>query len=268
MTRPERIPPACMLVRPANTIITSLPKVSWFFCMPAPRPSPAATITVMEMMPQAMPNMVSSVRRLWAQSVASVSLNKSWKDMALRLKSRLLQDDLLFFVETFEDLGLHAVRNAKLHAEFFLSLVGFGIGNLDGCFAFLVIDQGGFRYHQDVFLFLEKDLGVGAHVGLQLSAGVGNGDADFKRRDVVLFLAERGNLGDFAGKFLVLERFHDDARGLIQINFSDVGFVHLALHVDFADVSQRHDEGGLRAEHQDGADRIADIHVARKNQAA
>jgi hypothetical protein len=31
-----------------------------------------------------MPNIVSMVRRLWAQSVASVSRSKSWNDMALR----------------------------------------------------------------------------------------------------------------------------------------------------------------------------------------
>ena len=52
--------------------------------MPLPSPSPAATITVMEMMPQAMPNIVSMVRRLCAQRVASVSRSKSWNDMALR----------------------------------------------------------------------------------------------------------------------------------------------------------------------------------------
>jgi len=39
---------------------------------------------VMEMIPQAMPNIVSSVRRLCAQSVATVSRNKSVKFMAPR----------------------------------------------------------------------------------------------------------------------------------------------------------------------------------------
>src|SRR6267378_869333 len=137
--------------------------------MPTPRPSPAATITVMEMMPQAMPNIVSIVRRLCAQSVASVSRSKSWNDMALRLGNRLLQDDLLLFVETFEDLRLDAVGNAQLYIELLL-----GVGNFDGCFAFFVVDQRGFGNHQDVFLFLEKDLSVGAHVGFERATGIRN----------------------------------------------------------------------------------------------
>src|SRR5712671_135366 len=109
-----------MLVRPAKTIITSLPKVSWFFWMPAPSPSPAATITVMEMMPQAMPNMVSSVRRLCAQSVASVSFNRSRKDMAIVSESlpQLLQDDLLLFVEALQNFCFDAVGDAQLHGDF------------------------------------------------------------------------------------------------------------------------------------------------------
>src|SRR5215467_8935471 len=107
-----------MLVRPAKTIITSLPKVCWFFWIPSPRPSPAATMIVMEMMPQAMPNIVSIVRRLCAQSVPSVSRNRSVKFIALRLSGRLLQNDLLLFVEAFEDFRFHAVRDAQLHAEF------------------------------------------------------------------------------------------------------------------------------------------------------
>jgi len=57
------------------------------------RPSP-----VMEMMPQAMPNIVSMVRRLCAHSVASVSRSKSWNDMALRPWIELLQNDLLLLV--------------------------------------------------------------------------------------------------------------------------------------------------------------------------
>src|SRR5258708_5996590 len=141
MRRPERVPPACMLVRPAKTIITSLPKISWLFLMPLPSPSPAATITVMEMMPQAMPNIVSMVRRLCAHSVASVSRSKSWNDMALRPWIELLQNDLLLLVETFENLRLHAVRNAQIHAEFFLAVVGFGVGDLTGALSLFVVNH-------------------------------------------------------------------------------------------------------------------------------
>src|SRR5258708_17166897 len=134
--------------------------------MPLPSPSPAATITVMEMMPQAMPNIVSIVRRLWAHSVASVSRSKSWNDMALRSSIELLQNDFLLLAEAFEDLRLHAVRDAQLHAEFFLAVVGLRVGNLHGGFSLLVVNQRRFRNHQDVFLFLEEDFRIGAHVGL------------------------------------------------------------------------------------------------------
>src|SRR5213080_3074756 len=205
--------------------------------MPLPRPSPAATITVMEMMPQAMPNIGSMVRRLWAQSVASVSLSRSWNDMGLRRSIQLLQNDLLLLVEAVEDLRLHSVRNAQLYTELFLAVFSFGIGNFDGSLAFFVVNQRGFRNHQDVFLFLEKNFGIRAHVGFELAAGIGNRDAHFESGDVVLLLTERRNLCDLAGEFLVLKRFHHDARRLAQKDLADVGFIDLALHIDFADVA-------------------------------
>src|SRR5882762_7784447 len=197
--------------------------------MPLPSPSPAATITVMEMMPQAMPNIVSMVRRLCAHSVASVSRSKSWNDMALRPWIELLQNDLLLLVETFENLRLHAVRNAQLHAEFFLAVVGFGVGDLNGALSLFVVNQRGFRNHQDIFLFFEEDFSIGAHVGFQLAPRIRNRHAHFEGGDVILFFAERGNLGDLAGEFFVLERFHNDARGLTEKNLADVGFIDLAL---------------------------------------
>src|SRR6266851_6383319 len=154
--------------------------------MPLPSPSPAATITVMEMIPQAMPNIVSIVRRLCAQRVASVSRSKSWNDMALRPWIELLQDDLLLLAETFEDLRLHAVRNAQFHAKFLLAVVRLGVGSLDGGFPLFVVNQRGFRNHQDVFLFFEHDLGIRAHVGFQFAPRIRNRDAHFKCRYVVL----------------------------------------------------------------------------------
>ena len=39
-------------------------------------------------------------------------------------------------------------------------------------------------------MLFEDDFGVGGHVGLELAAGVVDGDADFKCRDVVFFDAE------------------------------------------------------------------------------
>src|ERR1700674_1228357 len=133
--------------------------------MPAPRPSPAATITVMEMMPQAMPNMVSKVRRLCAHSVASVSTTRSRKDMGSRPRNPLLKNHFLLFVQTLEDFGLDAVGNSELHAELLLAVVRFGIWNFHRSIAILVVNQGGFRHHQDILLFFQEDFRVGAHVG-------------------------------------------------------------------------------------------------------
>src|SRR5215469_2918953 len=137
MTRPERVPPACMLVRPENTIITSFPKCSCCFWMPRPKPSPAATIKVMEIIPQAMPNIVSSVRRLCAHSVASVSRKRSRNVIA----ASLLQDHLLLFVQSGSNLSLHAVRYPDLHGNFFPSVLRLRVGNLHRRFALLVVNQ-------------------------------------------------------------------------------------------------------------------------------
>ncbi len=81
MGRPARMPPACMLVRPAKKIMMSLPKLSATFFCPTRRPSPAATISMIETMPHAIPNMVRNVRSLCAQSVRNVSASRSRKDI-------------------------------------------------------------------------------------------------------------------------------------------------------------------------------------------
>src|SRR5208282_4219027 len=99
-----------MLVRPAKTIITSLPKFSCCFWMPRPSPSPAATMSVIEMMPQAIPNMVKRVRRLCAQSVARVSRKRSRKVIG----DPLLEHDLLFFGKPGNNLRFHAIGDAQL----------------------------------------------------------------------------------------------------------------------------------------------------------
>src|SRR5579883_2540556 len=102
--------------------------------MPRPRPSPAATIRVMEMIPHAMPNIVSSVRRLCAHSVASVSRNRSRNVMG----ASLLQDHLLFLVQPGGHFRLHAVRYPDLDGDLLLAVVGLRIRDLHGRFAVLV----------------------------------------------------------------------------------------------------------------------------------
>jgi hypothetical protein len=74
------VPPACRLVRPAQTIMMSRPNSAFFRSNPTASPSPAATIRVIEMIPHAMPNIVSAVRRLCAARVWKVSARRSLKD--------------------------------------------------------------------------------------------------------------------------------------------------------------------------------------------
>src|ERR1700737_793889 len=120
--------------------------------MPLPRPSPAATITVMEIIPHAMPNMVSIVRRLCAHSVLSVSFSKSWNDNAGRLFLSLLQNYLLLFIQAFKNFRFYTIRNSQFHVNFFLSVCALSVGKLRLRFALFVIDQRCFGNHQDVLL--------------------------------------------------------------------------------------------------------------------
>src|SRR2546422_6046297 len=50
-----------------------------------------------------------------------------------------------------------------------------------------------------------------------------------------------------------------------QIHLADVGLVHSSLNIDLAHVAQRHQQSGLRAQHEDRAHRVAHIDVAREN---
>jgi len=109
--------------------------------------------------------------------------------MALRRSIQLLQNDLLFLVETFENFRFHAVRDAELYAELFLAVVALAAGISMEAFRSLSYMSAGFRNHQDIFLFLEEDLSIGAHVSLKLAAGIRNRDTHFEGGDVVLFFA-------------------------------------------------------------------------------
>ena len=115
---------------------------------------------------------------------------------------------------------------------------------------------------EDVLVLFENDFGVGGHVGLELAAGVVDGDANFEGGDVVFFDAEGSDLGDDAAEGLVAEALDLDAGGLAEIDLADVGLVDLALDVDLVGVAEGHDEGGGGAEDEDGADRVADFDVA------
>src|SRR5579862_2163111 len=75
--RPACIPPACRLVRPWKTIITSLPRVLACSSCPLRSPSPAATIRTIDTIPHAIPNMVRNARNLCAHKVRKTSRTRS-----------------------------------------------------------------------------------------------------------------------------------------------------------------------------------------------
>src|SRR5258707_15476858 len=102
---------------------------------------------------------------------------------------------------------------------------------------------------------------------MSANAEIGDGGGDLEGGDVIFFFAERRNFGDLTGEFLVLEGFDNDASSLIEIDLADVGFIHFALDVHFADVTEGHDRRSLRAENEDGADGVADVYIAGKDQA-
>ena len=107
------------------------------------------------MIPQAMPNMVKAVRNLWVQRVTKVSLRRSRKVMVLGLwpvvrrqwpgvsrkgrvsaarngprttdNGQLLQNNLLSFLQSFNQFGLDAVGNADLDGNFAPALLSLGI---------------------------------------------------------------------------------------------------------------------------------------------
>src|SRR5262245_7948845 len=205
--RPARTPPACRLVRPAWMIRTSLANCSATLAWPTRSPSPAATISVIDTMPQAMPNIVSAVRSLCVDSVCSVSRSRSLNVMDL------LQDDLVALLQRSgrDELGLHAVRDAELRGQLLLASLGGGVGRLQERLAVLVVDHRRLRHQQDVLLLLADDLGVGGHVRLQLAARVVDGDAHLERGHVVLLLAQRRDARDLARELAVLERLDRDA---------------------------------------------------------
>ena len=78
---PARMPPACRLVRPAQNTMKSRPNSAFFRSKPISRPLPAATMTVIEMIPHVIPNMVRAIRLLWAARVSNVSARRSRKDI-------------------------------------------------------------------------------------------------------------------------------------------------------------------------------------------
>src|ERR1700691_1201992 len=109
------MPPAGILVRQEKKIMMSLPKLSALCLRPTRRPWVAATISVIEMIPQVMPNMVRNVRSLCAHKVWIVSWNRSRRFMVGCIPVALLQDHLLAFIQPGKLIRLDAVGDPQLH---------------------------------------------------------------------------------------------------------------------------------------------------------
>ncbi len=179
----------------------------------------------------------------------------------------MLKDDGIAGFQAGKDFSFGAVGDAGLDINLAASIFLFGVGDFDRGVTVLVVEDGLFGDGEDVLVLFEEDFGVGGHVGFELAAGVVDGDAYLECGDVVLFDAERGDLGDLALKGLVLEGFYLDAGGLAEVDLADVRFVYLALDVDLGRVADGHDEGRGGSEDEDGADGVADFDVAREDDA-
>ena len=95
--------------------------------------------------------------------------------------------------------------------------------------AVLVVKDCIFGDDQHIVFLLKDNFSISAHVGSELATGITNGDAYFKGCNIILFYAERRNLGHPASKFLVLEGFDYDPGRLAQ---------EVAYLADRSDVSE------------------------------
>ena len=113
-------------------------------------------------------------------------------------RSLLLQHDLVAFFEAGDDFGDGSVGESDGDGDLAEALFLMFVGNLDRGILLVVVEHSVFRNGEDALVLIEENFGVGGHVGLELAAGVVDGDANLEGRDVVLFHAHRSDLGHFA----------------------------------------------------------------------
>ena len=96
-------------------------------------------------------------------------------------------------------------------------------------------------------MFFQHDLGVGGHVGLELLAGIVDGDFYLEAGDVVLLDAERRNLSDASVEGAIFERFDADARRLIEPDAADICLIDFASDKHLPDVAKGHHQRRIGA---------------------
>src|SRR5579862_2965676 len=148
--------------------------------------------------------------------------------------SKLLQNDLVAFLQTAQDFSLRSIRNPDVDGNLALAFLTFLVGNLHRGLLVFVVQDRAFGDLQHVLVLFQDDLGVGRHSRFQFAARIIDRDADLERRDVIFFHAHRRDLGDLTVKRLVLERLDLDARRLSEIHLADIALVNLAFYIDFA----------------------------------
>ena len=109
--RPARSPPACLLVRPPQTIPMFLPSSRSTCSLPCRNPSPVADRMTTEMIPHRIPNIVRKLRSLFARRFANVwmkaslmtgvrgSSRRSAASARLRLRLSARQHDLVALLQ-------------------------------------------------------------------------------------------------------------------------------------------------------------------------
>src|SRR5690349_15586976 len=139
-----------------------------------------------EITPQRMPNIVRKLRSLLARRFDSTCTSSSGMDLAWK-------DDLVSRLEAAQHLHARAVADANLHRHATPPGLRAGIDDVDERTLLRVVDDRGLGNEQRVRELLENYFGVGAHVGLELLAGVVDRYLDLKRGDVVLLHTDRGD---------------------------------------------------------------------------
>src|SRR6266404_3601345 len=163
-------------MRPPQKLIWSSPH-SFICCFcPWRNPSPTDPNKSSDSMPQAIPNIVSTLRSLWDHRSLNVCVRLSRICEWIRKRSSR-QDYFVACLQPGKQLRLGSVGDAELHGDLTFAIFGLGVGDLNGSSAVLSVLHGGLRDQQDAFLLFVDDLGVGAHVGLELAAGIGDRDA-------------------------------------------------------------------------------------------
>src|SRR5688572_8176362 len=229
--RPARSPPACIDVRPPQTMTTFLPSSSSTCWLPRRKPSPVADNTTTEITPQRIPNMVRKLRSLLARRLEKTCEKASCigaptrpvfveADLQVGLSG---QNHLLAGLDPAEHLDARAVADANLYRDAAAAGAFTGVRDVDGGVARGVVDDGRFRDEQRVRELFEDDLRVRRHVRFQLAARVVDRHFDLERGHVVALDADRRDLRHPAVEDAIAKGLRRDRRRLPESHLADVG---------------------------------------------